>query len=126
MKNHVYVAACDKNGGIYHYTQNPDGSLEFIDVYPIGVRRMTDGGKLDDKIIAIAVSDPNYNKIKTIDELPTHIFDEIMHFFSVYKQLENKQTAVRELFGPDEARRIVAEAISGYNKDILPTLYRYH
>ncbi len=35
MKNHVYVAACDKNGGIYHYTQNPDGSLEFIDVYPI-------------------------------------------------------------------------------------------
>jgi inorganic pyrophosphatase len=49
-----------------------------------------------------------------------------MHFFSVYKQLENKQTAVRELFGPDEARRIVAEAISGYNKDILPTLYRYH
>lgn len=100
--------------------------MTLIDVYPIGVMRMTDGGKLDDKIIAIAVSDPNYNKIKTIDELPTHIFDEIMHFFSVYKQLENKQTAVRELFGPDEARRIVAEAISGYNKDILPTLYRYH
>ena len=100
--------------------------MTLIDVYPIGVMRMTDGGKLDDKIIAIAVSDPNYNNIKTIDELPTHIFDEIMHFFSVYKQLENKQTAVRELFGPDEARRIVAEAISGYNKDILPTLYRYH
>ena len=100
--------------------------MTLIDVYPIGVMRMTDGGKLDDKIIAIAVSDPNYNKIKSIDELPTHIFDEIMHFFSVYKQLENKQTAVRELFGPDEARRIVAEAISGYNKDILPTLYRYH
>ena len=100
--------------------------MTLIDVYPIGVMRMTDGGKLDDKIIAIAVSDPNYNKIKSIDELPSHIFDEIMHFFTVYKQLENKQTAVRELFGPDEARRIVDEAIKGYNKDILPNLYRYH
>ena len=87
---------------------------------------MIDGGKLDDKIIAVAVSDPNYNSIKSIDELPPHIFDEIMHFFTVYKQLENKQTAVRELFGPDEAKKIIAEAIEGYNKDILPTLYRYH
>ena len=100
--------------------------MTLIDVYPIGVMRMTDGGKLDDKIIAIAISDPNYNKIKSIDELPAHIFDEIMHVFTVYKQLENKQTAVRELFGPEEARRIVDEAIKGYNKDILPTLYRYH
>ena len=100
--------------------------MTLIDVYPIGVMRMIDGGNLDDKIIAVAVSDPNYNKIKSIDELPPHIFDEIMHFFTVYKQLENKQTAVRELFGPDEARKIIAEAIAGYNKDILPTLYRYH
>ncbi len=100
--------------------------MTLIDVYPIGVMRMIDGGKLDDKIIAVAISDPNYNKIKTIDELPVHIFDEIMHFFTVYKQLENKQTAVRELFGPDEAKKIIAEAIEGYNRDILPTLYRYH
>ncbi len=100
--------------------------MTLIDVYPIGVMRMIDGGKLDDKIIAVAVSDPNYNKIKSIDELPPHIFDEIMHFFTVYKQLENKQTAVRELFGPEEAKKIIAEAIEGYNKDILPTLYRYH
>ena len=100
--------------------------MTLIDVYPIGVMRMIDGGKLDDKIIAIAHTDPNYNKIKSIDELPAHIFDEIMHFFTVYKQLENKQTAVRELFGPEEAKNIIQEAIDGYNKDILPTLYRYH
>ncbi len=100
--------------------------MTLIDVYPIGVMRMIDGGKLDDKIIAVAISDPNYNKIKSIDELPPHIFDEIMHFFTVYKQLENKQTAVRELFGPDEAKKIIGEAIEGYNRDILPTLYRYH
>ncbi|MBR3963899.1 MAG: inorganic diphosphatase [Clostridia bacterium] len=93
--------------------------MTLVQVYPIGVMRMIDGGKLDDKIIAVAMSDPNYNNIKTIDELPSHIFDEIMHFFTVYKQLENKQTAVRELFGPDEAKKIIQEAIDSYIKSFV-------
>ena len=93
--------------------------MTLVQVYPIGVMRMIDGGKLDDKIIAIAMSDPNYNNIKTIDELPSHIFDEIMHFFTVYKQLENKQTAVRELFGPDEAKKIIQDSIDSYIKSFV-------
>jgi inorganic pyrophosphatase len=40
-----------------------------------------------------------------------------MHFFTVYKQLENKQTAVRELFGPAEAKKIIQESIDNYNKE---------
>ena len=88
--------------------------MTLVQVYPIGVMRMIDGGKLDDKIIAVSFSDPTYHGITDIDALPAHIFDEIMHFFSVYKQLENKQTAVKELFGHAEAQRIVAEAIESY------------
>ena len=56
----------------------------------------------------------NYNNIRSIDELPAHIFDEIMHFFKVYKQLENKQTDVKELYDRETAEKIVAEAINGY------------
>ena len=33
---------------------------------------------------------------------------------SVYKQLENKQTAVKSLFGPEVAQRIVFDAIAAY------------
>ncbi len=90
--------------------------MTLIRVYPIGVMRMLDGGKMDDKIIAVPFSDPSYFGIQTIDELPPHIFDEILHFFSVYKQLENKQTNVQSLFGPAEAKAIVAQAIEGYQK----------
>ena len=90
--------------------------MTLIRVYPIGVMRMIDSGALDDKIIAVPFSDPSYFGITSIDELPSHIFDEIMHFFTVYKQLENKQTAVKELFGRAEAERIVGEAIDCYNK----------
>ncbi len=90
--------------------------LTLIRVNPIGVMRMLDGGKMDDKIIAVPFSDPSYFGISSIDELPAHIFDEIMHFFTVYKQLENKQTAVKELFGRAEAVRIIREAIDCYDK----------
>lgn len=90
--------------------------MTLIRVYPIGVMRMSDGGKADDKIIAIPFSDPSYFGIKSLDGLPAHIFDEIMHFFSVYKQLENKVTAVKMLLGADEAKKIIAEAIECYDK----------
>jgi inorganic pyrophosphatase len=91
--------------------------LTLVRVFPIGVMRMIDGGAVDDKIIAIPFSDPSYNKIKSIDELPAHIFDEIMHFFTVYKQLENKQTAVKELFDYKEAIGIIKAAIDAYDRD---------
>ena len=90
--------------------------MTLVQVYPIGCMRMYDGGKLDDKIIAVPFSDPNYNEITSIDQLPSHIFDEMMHFFSVYKQLESKTTAVKTLFGRDVAEQIIQDAIDAYNK----------
>ena len=89
--------------------------MTLVQVFPIGAMRMIDGGKLDDKIIAVPVSDPTYRGIKSIDELPAHIFDEIMHFFTVYKQLENKQTAVKTLFDYKEAIEIIRLAIESYD-----------
>ncbi len=93
--------------------------LTLIRVCPIGVMRMIDGGALDDKIIAVPCSDPTFNQYKSINDLPYHIFDEIMHFFTVYKQLENKQTAVKELFDAKEAREIIAECVENYNRSFV-------
>lgn len=92
--------------------------MTLIDVVPIGVMRMIDSGAIDDKILAVPISDPTYNHINSIQELPSHIFDEIMHFFKVYKQLENKQTAVKELFDREEALQIIQRAIDSY-KDLF-------
>ncbi len=92
----------------------PVQPLTLVRVYPIGVMRMLDDGHIDDKIIAIPFTDPTYNNIRSIDELPAHIFDEIMHFFKVYKQLENKQTDVKELYDRETAEQIVAKAIDDY------------
>ncbi|MDE6658414.1 MAG: inorganic diphosphatase, partial [Oscillospiraceae bacterium] len=56
----------------------------------------------------------NYNTYHAIDELPPHIFDEMTHFFRVYKELEKKSTAVNEVEGVDMAKQIISEDIERY------------
>jgi len=88
--------------------------LTLVRCYPIGVIRMLDNGHRDDKIIAIPFDDPNYNMYTDISELPEHIFAEMTHFFTVYKELENKTTAVNEIDHADVAKQIIAQDIESY------------
>ena len=93
--------------------------LTLVRAYPIGVITMVDNGSRDEKIIAIPLNDPNYNMYKSIDELPRQIFDEMRHFFTVYKNLEEKETAVEEVANAEEAVKIIEEAITRYNEVFL-------
>ena len=85
-----------------------------VRAYPIGVISMIDNGRNDEKIIAIPYNDPNYNQYKSITELPSHVFEEMSHFFTVYKNLENKTTAVNEVKGRDDAINIIKDATERY------------
>ena len=87
--------------------------------YPIGVIIMNDNGSMDEKIIAIPFTDPNYNTYKSIHDLPKHVFDEMQHFFTVYKELENKPTSVSEVHDLDVAKKIVQKSIDSYIENIL-------
>lgn len=88
--------------------------LSLVRAYPIGVISMVDNGRSDEKIIAIPFNDPTYNMYTDIDQLPGHIFDEMKHFFTVYKNLENKDTAVDEVQGREVAVKIIETAIENY------------
>ena len=88
--------------------------LSLVRCYPIGVITMQDQGKRDEKIIAIPFDDPNYNEYRDIKDLPCHIFSEMRHFFTVYKNLEGKDTAVDEEQGADVARGIVQSCLDAY------------
>lgn len=88
--------------------------LTLVRAYPIGMISMIDNGRNDEKIIAIPFNDPNYNIYKDIDQLPKHVFDEMRHFFQVYKTLENKETAVDEVSPKDVAITVVRNAIDSY------------
>lgn len=88
--------------------------MSLVKCYPIGVISMLDNGAADEKIICIPVADPSYNSYHDIADLPGHIFDEMGHFFKVYKQLEHKDTVIDDVKGPDEAKKIIDECIDNY------------
>ena len=90
--------------------------MTLVECYPIGVITMIDSEENDEKIIAVAKKDPFLNVYKDISEIPNHISSEIMHFFEVYKQLENKQTVVEKVLGRKEAEQIINKCIENYNK----------
>ncbi len=90
--------------------------MTLMQCYPIGVIKMIDGGSLDEKIIAIPFKDPMYNTYLDIHELPKHIFDEMMHFFEVYKKLEHKKTTVKEICQRDEAIDIIEKCMRLYDE----------
>ena len=88
--------------------------LTLVESYPIGVLIMIDAEQKDEKIIAVAKTDPFLNIYRDINELPSHISSEIKHFFEVYKQLENKQTVVEKILGREEAEAIIQKSIESY------------
>ncbi len=90
--------------------------MSIIQCKPIGVITMTDNGEADEKIIAIPVHDPSYQHYESISELPTHIFEEMAHFFTVYKALEGKETAVDKVDEKSVAEYIIKKAITRYNQ----------
>ncbi|MDL2225530.1 inorganic diphosphatase [Eubacteriales bacterium OttesenSCG-928-M02] len=91
-------------------------SMALVRCYPIGVISMVDGGDADEKIIAIPYGDPTYHSYRDIGALPQHIFNEMSHFFSVYKALENKETAVDKTMGRDAAITIIQQSIDAYRE----------
>ena len=92
----------------------PIEPLSMVRCYPIGVITMMDNGRFDEKIIAIPFNDPTYNSYNDISELPPHAFNEMRHFFSVYKALEGKETAVDEVKDRKEAVGIISHALELY------------
>lgn len=94
----------------------PIEPLTLVRCYPIGMMSMIDSGSMDEKIIAIPFNDPTYNLYRNIEELPAHVFNEMKHFFTVYKELEGKETAVNEFSGIEEAKKTIRSCIANYEK----------
>lgn len=95
----------------------PLDPMTIVTCRPIGLFSMLDKGQEDEKIIAIAVHDPTYMDIYSIEQLQPHLFDEIRHFFGVYKALEGgKRTVVHHMEGNEEAIAVVQQSINRYKR----------
>jgi len=82
-----------------------------VSVCPVGVLPMEDDGGIDEKVICVPAKDKRWAHIQDIDDVPQQTKDEILHFFSHYKDLEpGKWVKVGEWAGKDVAEKLIVEA----------------
>jgi inorganic pyrophosphatase len=81
-----------------------------IAVKPIALFRMKDEKGVDDKVLCVPLQDPAWNELEVLEDLPHALRDEIAHFFSVYKDLEQKKVTVDGWFSREEALEEIEEA----------------
>ena len=102
--------------------QQPVVPLCIMRARPIGVITMTDEEGQDDKIIAVAEDDPEFNHYDDVKGLPPHRLREIQQFLRDYKSLEGKRANVGPLQGATKARKVIRAAAELYRTKIYPTL----
>jgi inorganic pyrophosphatase len=82
-----------------------------IPARPVAVFWMLDEQGPDAKVLAVPGHDPRFSHIQDLADVPSHMRNEIGHFFEVYKDLEpDKSTDTRGWEDRAHAERIVAEA----------------
>lgn len=77
---------------------------------PIGLLKMLDEGKEDDKILAVPVGEPSFEGIHNYTQIFPHTIRKIQHFFETYKLLEGKKTSTQGWEDAAAARRVVQES----------------
>jgi len=70
----------------------------------------------DDKIIAVPAKDPRWNDVKDLEDLNEHTLREIAHFYSTYKDLQDKEVIVKGFKGAKEARQAFTEGLKLYKE----------
>lgn len=82
----------------------------------VGVLVMADDKGPDEKLLAVPKSDPRFNHIQALSDVPEHILKEIAHFFQVYKDLENKKTIIEGWKDADFAAQLVEDCKKRYEE----------
>src|ERR687893_3155330 len=81
-----------------------------IEVKPIALFKMEDDKGIDDKILCVPIQDPGWNTLSSLDDLSDQLQNEIEHFFSVYKDLEQKKVKVDGWYSREEAWKEIEES----------------
>ncbi|AKJ67189.1 inorganic pyrophosphatase [Pandoraea thiooxydans] len=85
----------------------------------VGMLKMTDESGQDAKLVVVPVDKvcPMTAHIKSLDDVPQNLKDQIKHFFEHYKALEKgKWVKVEGWAGIDEAHKEITDGVANYKK----------
>jgi len=82
----------------------------------VGGIEIIDGGKADDKIVAVLTNDNIWGKIEDIEELPGVLVERLRHYFSTYKIVPGREAEIWEerTYGRAQALTVVTASIEDY------------
>jgi inorganic pyrophosphatase len=92
-----------------------------IEARPLGMFKMIDKGQLDYKVLAVPATDPNFNDIRSMDDVTKHFPNEVAHFFMTYKQLENVEVKNEGWVGIEETKAAIVESMRLYRETFPPS-----
>jgi inorganic pyrophosphatase len=61
----------------------------------------------NDRLIAVAANSHAHKEVRSLDDIPETVLDEIEHFFVSYNEVKGKQFKPLGMYGPDRARQVV-------------------
>lgn len=82
----------------------------------IGIMYMRDEEGPDEKILAVPQSDPRWKHMQQLKDVPDHILNEVQHFFSIYKDLEQKFSRVEGWSEKEDALSLLEECRRRYRE----------
>ena len=85
--------------------------MTLIRIRPVGLLRMSDEGKKDDKLLAVPTGDPRFDPVGDLKDVGEHRARELEHFLTHYKDLERKKTMVTDWV---DGRSAIAEIKQAY------------
>ena len=68
-----------------------------LEVRPVALFKMIDGGEEDFKVLAVQARNPRFAHISCLEDVDSynnHLTKEISHFFTAYKHLEGKEVQI--------------------------------
>jgi len=89
-------------------------------VRPIGMLRMVDQGREDEKILGVGRNNNKYRDVRDYDELYPNVTLEIEHFFTIYKELEAKTTRIAGWQDAEHARNVISASQERFAKKQTP------
>jgi inorganic pyrophosphatase len=90
-----------------------------VEVRPVAVMHMIDGGEGDDKVIAVPESDPRWKEVQTLEDVNQHTIKEIQHFFETYKTIEGKSVEITGIEGREAAFEAVKKGLALYQEKMV-------
>jgi len=86
-----------------------------VEARPVGMFQMEDEAGGDDKVLCVPASDPRWDHIQELEDIPSFELEAIKHFFVHYKDLEpNKWVKAADFVGRSPAEAEVLRSVERF------------